>query len=140
MTVEFCDTNILVYAYDQTDAIKHEQALRLVRRLWTDGTGAVSTQVFSEFYATITRRVPYPLSPQRALGILEDLSSWTVASPTAHSVQTAIRDFVIPRQVSYWDALILQSARELGAEVLWSENFQEGQIFSWTQIRNPFVP
>lgn len=34
MPVEFVDTNVLVYAYDDTAARKHDVAKALIERLW----------------------------------------------------------------------------------------------------------
>jgi len=41
----FLDTNILVYASDQRDSVKHEVALRLVHTLLASRAAVVSTQV-----------------------------------------------------------------------------------------------
>ena len=45
MSVEFCDTNVIVYAYDVTAGTRREFARQLLDRLWTDGVGAASVQV-----------------------------------------------------------------------------------------------
>ena len=49
VTKVFLDTNILVYAIDQRDPTKHEQAIEAVKRHIRDGTGVISTQVLQEF-------------------------------------------------------------------------------------------
>jgi predicted nucleic acid-binding protein len=51
MSTEFCDTNIIVYAYDSTAGGKHERAQTLLERLWVDGVGALSVQVLQELFA-----------------------------------------------------------------------------------------
>lgn len=45
MTAEFCDTNVLVYAYDGTAGQKRGQALDLLTRNWDSGDGVISVQV-----------------------------------------------------------------------------------------------
>jgi predicted nucleic acid-binding protein len=45
----FIDTNVLVSAHDQREPAKALAAIALLTELWTDGTGAVSTQVLEEF-------------------------------------------------------------------------------------------
>ena len=80
MSVEFCDTNIIVYAYDATAGAKRERAALLLERLWKEGAGALSVQVLQELYVTLTRKIPRPLATHEA-GIVSDLASWHVVSP-----------------------------------------------------------
>lgn len=61
MTVEFCDTNVLLYAYDSTAPTdKRQRAQALVLRLWTTRSGCLSTQVLSEYYVNLRRRLGDP--------------------------------------------------------------------------------
>ena len=42
-------------------------------------------------------------------------------------------------QLSYWDALVLASARRLGCRWLLSEDFQAGRDFDGITVVNPFT-
>ena len=42
-------------------------------------------------------------------------------------------------QISWWDALILNSAIELGCSTLWTEDLNHGQRYSTLTVRNPFA-
>ena len=42
-------------------------------------------------------------------------------------------------QLSYWDAMIVRSAQQLGARILWTEDLQDGQRFGDLVVRNPFA-
>lgn len=42
-------------------------------------------------------------------------------------------------QLSYWDALIIESAREAGCRNVLSEDLQPGQDFAGVVVRNPFA-
>ncbi len=42
-------------------------------------------------------------------------------------------------QLSYWDALILASAREAGCEIFISEDLQDGARLFGLEIVNPFA-
>jgi hypothetical protein len=44
-SVEFCDANVIVYAYDSSVATKHQMAQRLLNRLWFGRSGALSLKV-----------------------------------------------------------------------------------------------
>jgi len=138
MTVEFCDTNVLVYAYDGTEPKKHASALSLVERLWEERSGALSIQVLGEFYVTVRRKIPKPLSAPEARSALADLSTWTVHTPSAETVLSAT-DIAERYQLNYWDALIVQAARELGALTLWSEDLRSGATYQGVRVRNPFA-
>jgi predicted nucleic acid-binding protein len=43
-------------------------------------------------------------------------------------------------QVSFWDAVILAAAESGGAEVLYTEDLNDGQQYGAVQARNPFRP
>ena len=40
---------------------------------------------------------------------------------------------------SFWDAMILRSAKELGCQTLHSEDLNPGQAYEGVQVRNPFL-
>ena len=137
MSVEFCDTNVIVYAYDSSAGSKHTRARELLESLWDSGDGTLSIQVLQELYVCLTRKLPTPLTPADARAVVSDLASWRVIEPTAHDVLDAI-DGSARWGVSFWDAMIVVSARKAGATVIWSEDLNDGQSFAGTVIRNPF--
>ena len=59
---EFLNTNVLVYAYDPSDARKQRVAQDLVRAL--AGDIVVSTQVLSEFAATLLHKMVPAARPE----------------------------------------------------------------------------
>jgi predicted nucleic acid-binding protein len=77
--LEFCDTNVLVYAFDQSAGEKRVAARALMDRLWASNSGVTSVQVLQECFVVLTRRLPHPLAVQTARAIVEDLSAWRVA-------------------------------------------------------------
>src|SRR3954471_19519626 len=83
---EFCDTNILVYAFDRTAGPKHERARGLVDRLDDQGSGGASVQVLQELFVTLTRKVTPPLAFDVARQIVADLLTWQIVEPTAADV------------------------------------------------------
>lgn len=109
-----------------------------LERLWSDRTGCLSVQVMQEFFWIATRKIPNPLTPETALQILEDLAQWRVFAPSPRDVLVAV-DLVPSLQVSWWDALILHAAAELGVVCLWSEDLSDGQDCGGVRVRNPFA-
>jgi predicted nucleic acid-binding protein len=135
---QFVDTNILVYAYDVTAGDKHSRARALVEELWDSRQGCLSVQVLQEFFVTTTRKIPKPLDAPGAAQIIDDLAHWHVHAPDAGDVLAAIG--IHQRTgASFWDAMILRSAKELGCQTLHSEDLNSGQEYEGIQVRNPFL-
>lgn len=135
MIVEFIDTNILIYAEDSGMGIKHKIAVDLVARLANQNTGAISTQVLAEYFNSATKKLR--MSSEDAEATIRDLSSWAIHRPSHASLLSAIA-LQRRHQLSWWDAMILNSAIESGAAILWSEDFNTGQNFGQIVVRNPF--
>ena len=138
MSVEFCDTNVIVYAYDMSAGHKRTRARQLMDSLWDSGEGAVSIQVLQELFVTLTRKVSPPVSSLDARAIVNDLANWRLAEPNHADVLEAI-DASLRWQISLWDALIIVAAGRVGATTIWSEDLNNGQDFGGIVVRNPFL-
>jgi predicted nucleic acid-binding protein len=94
-------------------------------------------QVLQEFFVTVTRKVATPLPVEEAAERIRELSAWKVFAPTSDDVLEAV---ALHRRtgVSFWDAMIANAAAELGCDVLWTEDMNEGEIIRGVTIRNPF--
>jgi predicted nucleic acid-binding protein len=135
--VQFVDTNVLVYAYDLAAGNKHQLAKELFGSLWEEHSGCLSVQVLQEFYINITRRVPRPLAPEKAAEIIQDLMAWKVYAPQAGDVLAAI-NLQRHYRLSFWDAMIIQSAAAAGCQTIWSEDLSDSRIYAGLDVRNPF--
>ena len=135
---QFVDTNVLVYAYDLTAGDKHGRARVLVEELWETRQGCLSVQVLQEFFVTTTRKISRPLDAQVAARIVGDLAHWHVHAPAAVDVLAAI-DIHQRTGASFWDAMILRSAKELGCQTLHSEDLNPGQEYDGIQVSSPFL-
>ncbi len=136
-TLYFVDTNVLIYAHDKSAGAKHEQAKSLVQDLWQEHAGSLSIQVLQEFYVNVTRKIARPMTPETAAKIIAELATWQVHRPDASDVLEAIR-LQTHLQLSFWDAMILTSARRLGCATLWSEDLNHGQRYEGVTVINPF--
>jgi predicted nucleic acid-binding protein len=133
----FLDTNILVYAYDNSAGHKHTVAAQLVSGCWKNGNGCLSIQILQEFFVTVTQKIAYPLEHNTARQLVADLAYWRCHTPEAGDLLQAI-DFQQKYQLSFWDAMVLQSATQLGCTQLISEDLSHGQIYGAVQVINPF--
>jgi predicted nucleic acid-binding protein len=136
---QFVDTNVLVYAHDDSAGAKRDQARALVEQLWKSRDGCLSVQVLQEFFVTVTRKIAKPLDAETAKAIVADLSRWYLHVPAADDVLAAIG--IHQRTgISFWDAMIVRSAAEIGCAVLYSEDLNAGQEYSGVSVENPFRP
>ena len=136
MSAEFVDTNIFIYAHDSSADLKREKARELIARLFETGEGAISTQVLSEFYSIATKKLS--MNRRVAEEIVSDLHVWALHRPTHADIMTAIQ-LQHRYTISWWDALIVNSALELGCRILWSEDRSHGQQYGSLTVRNPFA-
>jgi predicted nucleic acid-binding protein len=140
MTVEtrtFVDTNVLVYAHDVDAGNKHEIARELLRRLWENRQGVMSTQVLQEFYVTVTRKLPKPLDRPAARRVVSTYRAWPIQEIAVADILSAA-EMEERHQLSFWDALILTSARRAGAGRVVSEDFGSGRQVEGLVIENLF--
>lgn len=136
--LQFIDTNVLIYAHDLSAGRKHTRAQKLVRELWGSGQGCLSIQVFQEFFVNVTQKVAKPLTPDMAAQIIADLSVWHVHCPGVEDILDAIR-MQDRYQISFWDAMIITSAVQLGCQILWSEDLNPGQAYDQVTVASPFL-
>lgn len=135
MPPEFLDTNILVYAYDGGAVAKHTIAEELIGRLGREFSGALSTQILAEFYDVAIRKLA--ISKVEAAQVVADFGGWTIHRPELADLLGASR-LHQRYKISWWDALVLQSAQALGCEILWTEDLTHGQRYGTVTVRNPF--
>jgi len=135
----FLDTNVLVYAHDRLAREKHERAMTLVEQLWSTGLGVLSTQVLQEFCATVRRKLAQPLSLDDTQRVVRQYLAWEVVVNRPTDVLQAI-EIEARYRISFWDALILNSAERSGATTLYTEDLSNGQMYGSVRVVNPFRP
>ena len=133
----FIDTNVLVYAYDRGDPIKRSQALELLGAGIEEQTAVVSAQVLGEFFNTVTRKIPGPLSAEEAQEAIEAISALPVVALDLALVRRAISTQK-RYGISYWDALIVVAAESAGCTRILSEDLNPGQAYNGVVVVNPF--
>jgi predicted nucleic acid-binding protein len=132
----FVDTNILIYAHDAAAGTKHDRAKALVEELWRTRSGVVSTQVLQELVVNLRRKAGQPLSAKATRDIVTDYLSWHVVINGGDAILGAL-ELEERYQISFWDALVIQAARASGAEVLYSEDLSDGQMYGSVRVVNP---
>lgn len=130
----FFDTNVLLYMYGG-DASKRLRAKELFQEYAAAGQLVLSTQVVQEFYAAGSRKLGMPRRELReAVSALLDFPLVVIGPPhilVALEVEDQFR-------ISFWDALIVSAAESAEADVLFTEDLNNGQRYGSVEVRNPF--
>lgn len=134
----FVDTNILIYAHDQDAGIKQEIARELLRSLWEERSGVLSTQVLQEFYVNATRKIRTPLSRTDARAVVDAYAPWCADGIAPADLAAAFR-IEDEARLGFWDALVVAVARRSGASRVLSEDLNAGQTIAGLAIENPFA-
>ena len=132
---EFFDTNILLYMYNEQDPQKQARSRALFREAAQRRRLVLSTQVVQEFYVTGRRKLSLPRRELEAT--VADLLALHLVAIGAEHILRAIQ--IEERyQISFWDALILAAAESAKAEVVYTEDLNDGQRYGTVIARNPF--
>jgi predicted nucleic acid-binding protein len=135
MSVEFIDTSILIYAHEGGAGLKHQSSVELLARLIDNEECAVSLQVLMEFYWAATKKLK--MRSHDAEQTIQSMGGWVIHRP-AHADVVRAAQLQRKYDVSWWDALILNSATELGCATLWSEDFGNARKYGSVTVKNPF--
>ena len=135
--LSFFDTNILVYADDESSLQKQKRAIRLFSEHHRAGLAVVSLQVLQEYFAAATRKLH--VDAEVAQRKVELLARGRVVRFDPEDVIASIELHRLTR-LSFWDAMILHAARLAGAEILYSEDLQHNSTVGGVKVVNPFAP
>jgi predicted nucleic acid-binding protein len=132
----FVDTNVLIYALDPADLVKHHAAQAWRASLWDSQRGRISFQVLQEFYAKVVQK--WPAARPEARAEVRDLLAWHPVPIDADLLEHGwkIQDRY---QLSFWDALIAAAAKSIACRYLLTEDLQAGQEIEGVLIVNPFL-
>ena len=130
----FADTNIVVYAYSQSEADKRNKAIAVL----DNSHLVVSTQVLREFISVAIHKYNMPLD-EVMVQIAEIANAAEIVYEDMELFTSALR---IYEQYGYrfYDCLIISAALKADCAVLLSEDMQSGQVIDGKlTILNPFI-
>ena len=138
MSVDFFDTNVFIYQFDNVNAKKRGVADAMVSAALRDASACISFQVVQETLRVLTEKLPQPADADAAqtffVHTLQPL--WRVMpSPALYGDALRIKE---RWKFSFYDALIVAAALEAGCKRLLSEDLQHGQRIEGLRIENPF--
>ncbi len=130
------DASVLFYALDEDAGEKRRRAV-LVLEQATDCDCILTVQTLGEFFYAVSRKRPE--NKQRATAHVRnwlDIFPIHAASPQA---LIAALPFAESGQLSFWDALLLTTAREAGCAVVLTEDMGDGAHVAGIRVRDPFA-
>jgi len=133
--MNFADSNILFYCYDRAgDTRKRAIALSIAEQ----SDLCFSSQVINEVALNLKRKAAASEDYlQRLVNRLYD--DYVVLEILREDIIVA-SELRLEYKLSYWDSLIVATALRANAQVLYSEDMQDGlTIRERTTIRNPFL-
>lgn len=134
----FLDTNILIYSFDAREPAKRDKAQELIEQALESGAGAISWQVVQEFLNVALHKWEKPMLPADSKEYLQTtLLPLCKIYPSSEIWSAALR-IVEESQYRFYDGLIVASAIQSGASILYSEDLQHGRRFDSLEIQNPF--
>jgi predicted nucleic acid-binding protein len=133
MSGSFIDSNVLLYL-TSSDESKAETAGRILET----GNLFISTQVINECAYVLRRKF------RRTFRETEDfiLSVLPLVSVRPVTLDVSLQGLRLAEryQLSVWDAIIVASSLEAGADVLWTEDLHDGLIVDdRLRVANPFA-
>ena len=135
-TRSFIDTNVLIYA-DASDAPgKQRTALNLLKQLYEQGVGVLSTQVLQEYCNVALKKLKLP--PQYVRSQLDLYEQFEIVQVTPTIIRAGL-DLHQTRSVAFFDAIVLASAHVAGCSVIWTEDMNAGEVVNGVCISNPFA-
>jgi predicted nucleic acid-binding protein len=134
----FLDTNVFVYAFDETAPVHRAKARELVEMALTTRLGVVSYQVIQEFLNVAIKKFAVPLRTADCRTYLEQVLAplWHVM-PSAPLYSQALE--VQERSgYGFYDSLIVAAALAAGCRTLYSQDLQSGRHFDSLTVVDPF--
>lgn len=139
MALVLIDTNLLIYLYDQNEPVKQARSHFVLDELQKRGAGRLSVQSLSEFANIAIKKLsPLLLPSDVAEQIYLFRNIFPIHLVTPSMVADAARG-VRDHQMSFYDAQIWSCARFNQIPLIFSEDFQDGQILEGIRFVNPFA-
>ncbi len=137
----FYDTNILVYAYDESEAEKRRVSEKLVEKVFAgEAAGIISNQVLSEMFYVLTEGIAKPLEPEKAAKIVRKYvlsEKWKKINYTQETVLKAVQS-TAGFKSAFWDTLIAETMRENNTFSILTENVRDFKKLPGIKVINPF--
>jgi predicted nucleic acid-binding protein len=138
MSVNFLDSNIILYSIDKSSEAKQRTARRLVADALENKASLISFQVVQETLNIAQRKFEVPITYEDTQNLLRTVLiplMRVLPSESLYSEALRIKDRY---QFSFYDSLIVSAALSQKCTQLYTEGMQNGQVIEGLTIVNPF--
>ncbi len=132
----FLDTNVLLYAFDDTQPTNQAIARKLIERFGRERRAVLSTQVLIELFHNLVRK--FKVAAPTASLMTAAFCEWPVIDSDNALVLKAMAR-ASEHGLSIWDAMVVEAAIRSGVGTLYSEDMPHGQRFGDLVLLNPFT-
>ncbi len=135
------DTNVLVYAVDESEPTKQAQAIGLLEKLSAQSVPLVVLwQVAVEFIVCLRRwesagRLTWEDTLAYKSELLDPLP---IIMPSPAILQVSM-DLGRRYSLSHWDSLVIAACLDAGIESLYSEDMDSGTDYNGVHVIDPFA-
>ena len=138
MSVDFIDSNVVLYLFDETAPDKRAISESLIQNALQSGSAVISHQVVQETLNVLTSKRKPAATSEQARRFLESVlvPLWRVM-PNAALYRRALEVKQL-HAFSFYDAQIVAAALEFGCTRLLTEDLQDGQRIEGLVVANPF--
>lgn len=98
----------------------------------------LSAQCLSEFFVVVTRRLPDPMAPARALEQIERLAGACEVIAVTQAVTLEAARGAVRHSFSMWDALIWAAAKLAQVPLVLTEDAPHGRVVEGVRYEDPF--
>jgi len=134
------DTNILIYAIDQTDMPKHLRAVDLLKQLIGSSDPPVLLwQVGCEYLSYLQRQRAEGRFTPAEVGteMNQVLTAYELVLPVS-AIYGAALQLTQQHSLSHWDGLLLGACVAADIDTLYSEDMSHGMTYETVTVINPF--
>lgn len=134
----FVDTNVLLYAQDESEPKKRPRAQAWLEHLWHERLGRTSMQVLSECYVNLKRMAGPRLKDEEAWERTQTFFAWKPLQADEALLRRA-REIEQRYRINWWDCMVVGAAQMQDCGLLLTEDLQDRTVFGSVTVRSPFT-
>ncbi|MDJ1180067.1 PIN domain-containing protein [Roseofilum sp. BLCC_M91] len=140
MNFKFIDTNVWIYRLFDDQRIEpreRQRKLKIATSITNQANLTISTQVINEISANLIKKANFDETQIKA--VIQSLYNRCQVVEFNLNILQSASDLRMSYSLSFWDSLIVASALAGGADILYSEDMQDGlRVSGRVNIVNPF--
>jgi predicted nucleic acid-binding protein len=132
----FIDSNVWVYLFSENENHKEEVAQTFLADSSTHSIFVTSCQVVNEVCNVLKR---HGMAEKKLRVVIENLTNICVMQNLSKDVCMAASVLREKYSLSFWDSIIVATAKTAGCSRLISEDMHDGQVMDGLRIENIFL-